>query len=127
MLGIGTLAVPDRVSAPASENARATERGGALYAAYCLSCHGDRDGRGGAPGVPGHGPGGHTWIHPDCALIDIISNGRTSELYPVAMPAWRAVLTDADIRSIIAYLETWWTPEQIAFRRARAVESPSCS
>lgn len=36
-----------------------------LYVSYCQACHGDRQGRGKIPNAPFHGPGGHTWAHPD--------------------------------------------------------------
>ena len=78
------------------------------------------------PGVFGHGQSGHTWIHPDCALIRTISQGANSGLYPTSMPAFDRTLTQDQIVSIIAYLETWWTPEQRLFRKARSMQEPVC-
>jgi mono/diheme cytochrome c family protein len=86
----------------------------------CASCHGDKDGRGGMPGVPGHGPSGHTWAHSNCTLERTIAQGQNSQLYPTAMPAWRDVLSPAQIRDVVAYLETWWTPSQRALRATRS-------
>lgn len=33
------------------------------------------------------------------------------------MPAWRDKLSESDARDILAYLKTWWTPEECEARR----------
>jgi mono/diheme cytochrome c family protein len=112
-----------------STSADAVQRGEALYKANCLRCHGDaRTGQGGLPGVPVHGPDGHTWHHSDRNLTDIILNGsgemgemmrKMMGVPPETprMPAWRGTLTQAEIADILAYIKTGWTPEQRRFQQ----------
>ncbi|MCL6499454.1 MAG: cytochrome c, partial [Firmicutes bacterium] len=67
-----------------------------------------------------------TWHHPDCQLKEIIKNGgdemtaamRRMMAPPNAprMPAFRDILTDEDIDSILAFIKTWWTQEQRDFQ-----------
>jgi len=105
------------------------QRGGALYRANCLSCHGDaRTGEGSLPGVPVHGPDGHTWHHSDRDLTEIIldGSGEMGEMMrkmmgvpaeTPRMPAWRGTLSEDDIAAILAYIKTGWTPEQRRFQQ----------
>lgn len=117
---------PDGAGAPAvgtpSEDA-VIARGAQLYAANCLACHGDRNGRGGLPYVPSHGPDGHTWHHSDRDLTNTILNGsgEMGEMMrsmmgvpPDAprMPAWKGKLSQEEVGTILAYIKTFWTPEQ---------------
>jgi len=109
--------------------ADALQRGESLYKANCLSCHGDaRTGESGLPGVPVHGPNGHTWHHSDRNLSDIILNGsgemgemmrKMMGVPPETprMPAWRGTLTEDEIAAILAYVKTGWTPEQRRFQQ----------
>lgn len=101
--------------------------GRALYASNCEVCHGDRTGEGRVSGVPPHGAAGHTWAHSDDQLVGVILSGLDySRLEPSpgqptpTMPPWRGRLSEAEIRAIIAYISTWWTPEQRAMRGALA-------
>lgn len=113
-------------------------RGEAVYVTHCQSCHGDRQGIGRQPGVPSHGRDGHTWHHSDQALKAVIRDGAPGagpslELMGVSesqaaeilrelglaerwqgppMPAWKDVLSEADIEAVLAYIKTFWTPEQ---------------
>ncbi|MBI2316880.1 MAG: cytochrome c [Betaproteobacteria bacterium] len=117
-------------------------RGSELYGAYCQTCHGDSRGIGGQPGVPSHGPEGHTWHHSDRNLTETILNGSSlmaqqmeeeleemrrqvgDEIVDIMrkqmglqdgaprMPAWRGTLADEDIDAVLAYIRTFWTPEQ---------------
>lgn len=93
---------------PASERQSVTRRGSELYQANCQGCHGDREGRGGRAGAPPHGPAGHTWHHPDAQLREWIMEGKP----PGAMPAFGGQLADGDVAAILAFIKTWWTPEQ---------------
>ena len=104
-------------------------RGEALYPANCQSCHGDaRTGEGGLPGVPNHGPAGHTWHHSDPNLTEIILDGSGAmgemmrDMMNVPpetprMPAWRGTWSDEDIAAILTYIKAGWTPEQQRFQR----------
>lgn len=104
------------------------ERGQQVYQTYCQTCHGDAKGDGRLPNVPSHGPDGHTWHHSDRNLMEIIRDGSDSPMSRMMremmgsadaprMPAWKETLSDEDVRSVIAYLKTFWTEEQRRFQR----------
>lgn len=98
-------------------------RGAELYLTYCQACHGDRNGIGRIPAAPPHNQDGHTWHHSDRNLVDIILNG-SGEMGDMMrgmmgvpedaprMPAWKATLSEDDVRAVLAFTKTWWTPEQ---------------
>lgn len=110
-------------SASSSDTSR-LEEGESIYQQYCASCHG-RQGEGmpnwerqnaqGELPAPPHGPEGHTWKHSDAMVYRIVAEGwrdpwnKTERL---TMPAFEDVLAPAEIRSVINYLKTLWTPEQ---------------
>ena len=82
--------------------------GAQLYSANCQACHGDQEGRGGISEAPTHNETGHTWHHPDVQLKDWVLNGK----FPGAMPALKDKLTEEEVDAILAYIKTWWTPDQ---------------
>lgn len=104
-------------------------RGEELYRANCQSCHGDaRTGAGALPGVPMHGPEGHTWHHSDRNLKEIILDGpgETGEMMrrmmgvpesTPRMPAWRGTLSEEEVDAILAYIKQGWTPQQRDFQQ----------
>ncbi len=109
-------------------------RGGAIYREHCASCHGaeaqgapnwEEPNAAGELPPPPHGPEGHTWRHSDDELRHMIAKGwrdpfnRTQRL---TMPAFGAILSDAEIAAVIAYLKTLWTDEQRAFQARRNAE-----
>lgn len=85
------------------------ETGRVLYAANCLSCHGDRQAKPAFGQAPPHNGDGHTWHHSDAELIQWILEGR-----PFNMPAFGDTLSREDAEAILAYIKTWWTPQQRA-------------
>jgi mono/diheme cytochrome c family protein len=85
------------------------DKGAELYAANCQTCHGDREGRGLSQGAPPHSETGHTWHHPDAHLKDWVMNGK---LGFGQMPPFREKLTEAETEAILAFIKTWWTPDQ---------------
>lgn len=98
-------------------------RGAQLYQTNCQACHGDREGRGRLPYVPSHGDDGHTWHHSDRNLMEIILNGgdemtemmRSMSGVPEdapRMPMWKDKLTEEEVRAILAYIKTFWSPER---------------
>ncbi|PXX95763.1 c-type cytochrome [Halomonas sp. LBP4] len=117
---------------PSSSDASPLEDGERIYLQYCASCHGPRgegmpnwerqNAQGELPAPP-HGPEGHTWKHSDAMLYRIVSEGwrdpwnKTERL---TMPAFKDLLSPAEIRDVVNYLKTLWTPEQ---RRHQAEES----
>lgn len=88
--------------------AEALKRGEMLYQANCLTCHGDRQGKGGSGGVPPHNEQGHTWHHPDAQLKEWVLNGRLFG----GMPAFKEKVNEQDVGAILAFIKTWWTTEQ---------------
>lgn len=117
---------------PSSRDTARLEDGENIYLQSCASCHGT-EGRGqpnwerqnaqGELPAPPHGPEGHTWKHSDAMLYRIVSEGwrdpwnKTERL---TMPAFEDILAPTEIRSVVNYLKTLWTPEQ---RRHQAEES----
>ncbi len=93
-----------------------------LFQANCASCHGGEVGGSASDYPPRHNAAGHTWEHGDCELERIIRYGpltiRPGTAPGLQMPAFRDRLTDDEIRDVIAYIKTMWTPEQ---RAAQAV------
>lgn len=111
-------------------------KGGAIYQQYCAACHGaggegkpgwqERDALGELPPPP-HGPEGHTWKHGDGMLYRIIRDGwrdpfnKTKRL---TMPAYKDVLSPLEIKAVITYLKTLWTPEQRKIQREESRQHP---
>lgn len=102
-------------------------RGQQLYEANCASCHGV-NGEGQYPddpykvdekgliGAPPHTVEGHTWHHPDQVLLEIIYNGQSyPDFHP--MPAFGDKLSVEDIMTILAYIKTWWGPQELEMQR----------
>lgn len=73
-------------------------RGGELYRQHCASCHGAQ-GVASWPGAPSFARR-EAMLQPDAILVDRIRSGRN------AMPAYRGILTDRDILSIVTYTRT---------------------
>lgn len=136
MLAAGALAyVGWRTAAPAKlqqAQSHAAQRatGQAIYARHCASCHGARlEGepnwqerrRDGKLPAPPHDDSGHTWHHPESVLFDIVKHGlvpgRTAPSgYATNMPAFGDVLTDAEIRAVLAYIAAHWSPRVLQYR-----------
>lgn len=86
------------------------EAGTALYSTNCASCHGVPGvSRPNIPTAPPHDESGHTWHHADRALFE-----WTLDRPPLAeiMPAFRDVLSEDEILSILAYIKSTW-PDDI--------------
>lgn len=110
--------------------------GRAVYEQYCASCHGanaqgapnwqERDQHGEIPAPP-HDTEGHTWRHSDAELYHMVDKGwrdpfnKTERL---TMPAFGEVLSPQQIRDVITYLKTLWTPEQRSFQSEESRDRP---
>ena len=98
-------------------------RGKALYEAQCAACHGrNLEGQpnwqtrlaSGRMPAPPHDDSGHTWHHPDTILFGIVKFGLAPPYGPPGyqsdMPAFGNTLSDAEIRSVLAYIKSRWSP-----------------
>ena len=126
VLGFGgawiTLGAP--ANWPANVSRVLKERSGEqIYSANCLSCHLGPSGGGIDDIPPRHNAVGHTWHHPDCALIATTREGsdaifeRVSPPGTQIMPAFKERLSAEQIEAVLVYIRTMWTPEQ---RKAQA-------
>lgn len=98
--------------------------GARLYAENCAACHGaNLEGQpnwrarlpNGRFPAPPHDATGHTWHHDDATLFGITKLGTAAFTgLPVQsdMPAFKDILSDDDIRAVIAYIKSRW-PERI--------------
>jgi mono/diheme cytochrome c family protein len=100
-----------------------------IYVQHCASCHGLKlegqpDWRkplaNGRMPAPPHDDTGHTWHHPDQVLLGITKNGLVPPYAPPGyqsdMPAFGGVLSDAEIRAVLAYIAAHWSPEVLKLR-----------
>jgi hypothetical protein len=77
--------------------------------------------------APPHDHSGHTWHHRDGLLFQIVKHGGESLNLPnfeSGMPAFEEKLSDQEIRSVIIYLKTLWTPEQREAQRQHSERDP---
>ncbi len=111
----------------ATASAEEIDLGRALYADHCAACHGadlegapdwQRPGPDGRLPAPPHDETGHTWHHDDTMLFEYTRRGGQAYLddlgvaYDSGMPAFGDVLSDAEIRAILAFIRSTW-PERI--------------
>ncbi|GAB4334512.1 MAG: cytochrome c [Phototrophicales bacterium] len=124
----GITPTPLQISALISP--RATQvllDGESNYYIYCAHCHG-YEGEGqlestientlslGLKTVPAHDSTGHTWMHPDALLVQVIRDGIDNPLNHFPMPGFGEVLSDEEIMQIINFMKHWWTEEQLAYQ-----------
>ena len=105
--------------------------GQALYEANCAACHG-LQGEGqpnwqqaNAEGIfpaPPHDGSGHTWHHPDPLLLRIIAEGGQTP--GSTMPGYAETMTRAEMEAVLAYIKTFWSPEQQAAQADITQRSP---
>lgn len=107
------------------DDARQVARGKSVYAQHCASCHGARlEGQpnwqdklpNGRMPAPPHDASGHTWHHPDSMLfgmtkLGLIPGKFAPPKYESDMPAFGGVLSDDEIRAVLAYIKSSWPRE----------------
>ena len=117
-------------------HADSIELGRSVYEKHCASCHGARaegapnwqepDAQGEMPAPP-HNAEGHTWKHSDAMLYRIVMQGwrdpfnKTKRL---TMPGFSGTLSPKEVRAVITYLKTLWTPEQRRFQQEESRKQP---
>jgi len=98
-----------------------------FYATNCASCHGAKlEGQpdwkrrldSGRMPAPPHDETGHTWHHADRQLFTITKLGVGGVVpgYESDMPAFEGVLTDGEIRAVLAFIKSTWPNRQRAFQ-----------
>jgi mono/diheme cytochrome c family protein len=114
LLMSGVLLDDDRPSAQTLANGRAA------YHEHCASCHGaNLEGQpdwqtplpSGRLPAPPHDASGHTWHHSDRVLFEITKYGTAAVVgsgYESGMPGFGPVLTDDQIREVLAFLKSRW-------------------
>jgi mono/diheme cytochrome c family protein len=109
-------------------------RGKVVYAEQCASCHGTNlEGQpnwqkrlpNGRLPAPPHDRTGHTWHHSDRQLFEMTKNSTAGLVpgYETDMPAYKAVLSDADIWAVLSFIESTW-PADIRERQQRMNQKP---
>ncbi len=105
----------------AADDRSIVEKGRAIYAEHCASCHGvdlegqpnwrQRDTDGYLP-APRHDASGHTWHHSDKQLFDLTKYGLGAMLgdkhFKTRMPAYEGVLGDSEIIAVLSYIKSRW-------------------
>jgi mono/diheme cytochrome c family protein len=136
LLGVILLVAGSRSSLASDGPAKADpndaaliSRGKVVYAEQCASCHGaslegQPDWRHRLPNnrmpAPPHDATGHTWHHSDKQLFDMTKIGPAGLVpgYQSDMPGFKDILSDADIRAVLSYIESTW-PAEIRERQQR--------
>ena len=122
--------LPTALALAACEKPASVADGERIYAQHCASCHGAKlEGQpswqkklpNGRFPAPPHDDSGHTWHHPDHVLFGITKNGLVPPYAPPGyesdMPAFGGKLSDDEIRAVLAYIESRWSPEVLKLRK----------
>ena len=118
---------------PAIDKAQ-VKLGRQVYQATCAVCHGPN--AEGAPNwmtpdaqgnqlAPPHDDHGHTWHHSDRVLYEMIRDGMRDPLRPNSafrMPAFGNRLSDTEIRAVIAYFKSLWSPDHREYQWEETVD-----
>ena len=120
----GSEAAPDRAIVAEAD----LERGAALYTEHCAACHGpELEGQpewrsplpSGRLPAPPHDASGHTWHHSDDVLFRTVKQGTAAVVgggYESDMPGFGDVLSDAEIRAVLAYIKSTWPERERTFQ-----------
>lgn len=112
----------------AAENAATIALGRTIYDAQCAACHGAQlEGQpdwqmplpSGRLPAPPHDATGHTWHHPDDILFRIVKEGTAAIVgggYESDMPGFADVLSDAEIRAVLAYIKSTWPERERSYQ-----------
>ena len=102
------------------DNYDIVELGKTVYFQNCASCHGvklegQKDWMSRLPDglmpAPPHDETGHTWHHSDKYLFMITKYGIEDiigQKYPNNMPAYKNILSDKEIISVLSYIKSTW-------------------
>ena len=113
---------PDTAADATAPTVSPVALGQKIYAEQCASCHGKnlegeknwkRPAANGGLRAPPHDATGHTWHHSDKVLFEITKYGGQRFAPPSFksnMPKYSDVLSDAEIRAVLAYIKSKWPP-----------------
>ena len=77
--------------------------------------------------APPHDESGHTWHHPDAVLFAITKHGMVPPYAPAGyqsdMPGFGSVLSDGEIRAVLAYIASHWTSPEVLQARAEIIRN----
>ena len=93
----------------------ATERNWRGSRTGCVRCSSGR-----MPAPP-HDASGHTWHHRDDVLFRLVKEGVTAVVgggYESDMPGFAGVLSDEEIRAILAFIKSTWPERQRGYQAA---------
>ena len=137
LLGASHVAIAHAADESPPSDPESVKSSRAIYEQHCASCHGaeaqgapnwqEPDQRGELPAPP-HNSEGHTWRHSDVMLNEMVAKGMRdpfNKTTRLTMPPFEAVMSPEQIRAVIAYLKTLWTPEQRAFQSEESRDQPS--
>lgn len=111
-----------------AENAETIALGRTIYETQCAACHGAQlEGQpdwqmplpSGRLPAPPHDATGHTWHHPDDMLFRIVKEGTAAVVgggYESDMPGFADVLSDAEIRAVLAYIKSTWPERERSYQ-----------
>lgn len=104
---------PAAAPAPTPEPAPAAAAGGAaegetVYKQYCVACH-QADGKGMNGTLAGDFTSGRLGEKTDEQLLTSIREGFTGTIG--AMPAWKGVLTDDQMKAVLEYVKATYHPK----------------
>jgi mono/diheme cytochrome c family protein len=115
-------------SGPGSAQKAVLAEGRAIYSRHCARCHGanlqgqpdwkQRLPSGRLPAPP-HDASGHTWHHSDRTLFEITKRGTAAVVgggYESDMPEFDGVLSDDQIRAVIAFIKSTWPERERRFQ-----------
>ena len=69
--------------------------------------------------APPHDESGHTWHHADDILFRIVKEGTAAIVgggYESDMPGFADVLSDAEIRAVLAYIKNTWPERESGYQ-----------
>ena len=75
--------------------------------------------------APPHDASGHTWHHRDDVLFRLVKEGVTAVVgggYESDMPGFAGVLSDEEIRAILAFIKSTWPERDRGYQAALSAQ-----